>query len=60
MAEKTKDVALYTAYQKLADGTVLPTGYAYGEPWVAQALLMDDIKFDTPEEAKAWWEKNYG
>lgn len=34
--------------------------YAYGEPWIAMALYMDDIKFKTPEEAKAWWEVNYG
>lgn len=37
-----------------------PVAYAYGDPWVAQALFMDDIKFKTPEEAKDWWEKNYG
>lgn len=40
-------------------GNVTTVGYAYGEPWVAQALLMGDIKFATPEEAKAWWERNY-
>lgn len=34
--------------------------YAYGYPWVAVALYMDDIKFATPEEAKEWWEVNYG
>ncbi len=34
--------------------------YAYGKPWIAMALYMDDIKFSTPEEAKAWWEVNYG
>ena len=33
--------------------------YAYGDPWVAMALYMDDIKFETPEEAKAWWDANY-
>ena len=31
--------------------------FAYGDPWVAMALYMDDIKFLTPEEAKAWWTK---
>lgn len=31
--------------------------FAYGDPWVFMALYMDDIKFATPEEAKAWWEK---
>lgn len=34
--------------------------YAFGDEWVAQALYMDDIQFDTPEEAKAWWYENYG
>ena len=34
-----------------------PVAYAYGEPWVAQALLMDDIGYPTPEEAKKAWEK---
>ena len=29
--------------------------YAYGDPWVSQALFMDDWQYDTPEEAiKAW------
>ena len=37
-----------------------PVAYAYGDPWVSMALFMDDLKFKTPEEAKAWWEKNYG
>ena len=52
-------VQLYTAYREDEYGNCIVTGYAYGEPWVAQALLMDDIKFATPEEAKAWWERNY-
>lgn len=51
---------LYISYVELEDGSVEAAGYAYGAPWVAQALMMDDIKFDTPEAAKAWWEKNYG
>ena len=51
---------LYISKRESPDGTVEVLGYAYGDPWVAQALLMDDIKFDTPEEAKEWWEKNYG
>lgn len=33
-----------------------PVAYAYGEPWVAQALFMDDMRYSTPEEAKAAWE----
>ena len=32
-------------------------GYAYGEDWVAQALYMDDMRYSTPEEAKAAWEE---
>ena len=53
------NVRLYESHTILQDGTER-IQYAYGEPWVAQALLMDDIKFDSPEEAKAWWERRYG
>lgn len=42
------------------EGNKIITGYAYGEEWVSMALYMDDIRFDTPEEAIDWWEKNYG
>ena len=45
------------------DGEEEVIGYAYGDEWVAQALAMGDIRFDTEEEARAWWawwEKNYG
>lgn len=52
--------SLYTLYEEDEEGVARPIAYAYGAPWVAQALLMNDIKFDTPAEAKAWWEKNYG
>ena len=31
--------------------------YAYGDPWVAQALFMDDWQYDTPTEAIAAWER---
>ena len=34
-----------------------PVAYAYGEPWVAQALLMNDWQYPTPEEAIAAWER---
>lgn len=54
------DVQMYTMHRTKEDGTDEITGYAYGAPWVAQALLMDDIRFDTPEEAKEWWERRYG
>lgn len=46
--------ALFTKYDE--NGKIL--GYAYGEPWVAQAFSMDDINFDTEEEAREAWE-NY-
>ena len=32
-----------------------PVAYAYGEEWVAQALLMNDIGYPTEEEAKLAW-----
>lgn len=33
-----------------------PVAYAFGDPWVAQALLMDDIGHHTEKEAiKAWY-----
>lgn len=53
------EVRLYEAHTTFADGTER-VRYAYGAPWVAMALYMDDLAFDTPEEAKAWWGKNYG
>lgn len=40
-------------YVKYEDGE--PVAYAYGEPWVAMALYMDDIGYPTPEEAKLAW-----
>lgn len=49
----------YEAHTKLPDGTER-IKYAYGLPWVAMALYMDDIAFDTPEEAKDWWDRRYG
>ena len=58
--EENDEIQLYTAYRQYEDGTVVPYAYAYGAPWVAQALFMDDISFDSPEKAKEWWEKNYG
>lgn len=54
------EARLYTKHAVDLFGNATIEGYAYGEPWVAQALYMDDIQFPTAEEAKAWWEKNYG
>lgn len=48
---------LYVKYRIADDGTKIPVAYAYGESWVEQALYMDDIKYKTPEEAKAGWER---
>lgn len=59
-SDNSTELMLYINYEVGVDGEAHPVGYAYGAPWVAQALLMGDISFDTPEEAKAWWEKNYG
>ena len=58
--DDSTELMLYINCTKDESGNLLAVGYAYGAPWVAQALLMDDIKFDTPEAAKEWWEKNYG
>lgn len=51
---------LYTEKRIDENGNETIVGYAYGEEWVAMAMFMGDIRFDTEEEAKAWWEKNYG
>jgi hypothetical protein len=58
--DDSMELCLYTNCVLEKDGTIRPIGYAYGKPWVSQALLMGDISFDTPEAAKEWWEKNYG
>lgn len=60
MRDEHEEPTLYTHYTQDADGTVRVLGYAYGTSWVAEALLMDDIRFDTPEEAKEWWDKYHG
>ena len=59
-SDNSTELMLYTNYVQEKDGTIRPIGYAYGEPWVALALLMGDMSFDTPEEAKEWWENHYG
>ena len=61
MAEKpNEEPRLYIKKRIHSDGTIVVEAYAYGDPWVQQALLMDDMKFKTPEEAQAWWIENYG
>ena len=51
---------LYISKRLKDDGTEEVIGYAYGLPWVAMALYMGDIIFDTPEKAKEWWDHRYG
>ena len=55
-----ENLQLYVKYDMDEDGEERIIGYVYGEPWVAQALYMDDLCFDTEKEAKEWWYKNYG
>ena len=50
---------LYEAHTVMPDGSER-IKYAYGLPWVAMALYMDDLAFDSPEEAKDWWDRRYG
>lgn len=47
---------LYTRHNAFGNTPGKPK-YAYGDPWVAAALFIDDLKFDTPEEAMQWWEQ---
>ena len=49
---------LFYSMREKENGEVEVVGYAYGEDWVAMAMYMDDLLFDTPEAAKEWWEKN--
>ena len=48
---------LYYKAREDKDGTITIEGYAYGPEWVAMAMYMDDLIFDTPEAAKEWWER---
>ena len=52
-----KDLQMYEMVVKDSDDIVYRHYYAYGEPWVEQALFMDDMKYNTPEEAIAAWER---
>lgn len=60
MPEENKGPTMYVEYEVKEDGSIVPIGYAYGDPWVSQALMMGDMKFKTPEAAKEYWEKHYG
>lgn len=42
------------------NGNVIQKRYAYGDSWIQQALIMDDIGFETELEAMAWWQEHYG
>ena len=42
-------------YTKYIGG--VPVKYLYGPSWKAMELLMDDNGYNTPEEAKAAWER---
>lgn len=52
-------VQMYTSHIVKDDGTDQTIGYAYGPPWIAMALYMGDLVFKTPEEAKAFYEKEF-
>ena len=60
MTKEKTGPTMYVEYEAKEDGTIVPIGYAYGDPWVAQALMMGDMKFKTPEAAKEYWEKHHG
>lgn len=52
-----EEVKLYENVVQHLDGTTEVIGYAYGPPWVSQALLMGDLSFATEAEARAWWDR---
>ena len=58
--EEKEELRLYTLSQKTDDGTYIIEGYAYGLPWVKDALWEGDICLPTPEAAKEWWDRRYG
>ena len=45
---------MYVKYEG-EPGNYHPVAYAYGEPWVAEALFMDDLGYPSEEEAKIAW-----
>ena len=53
----SEELKMYENVVQHLDGTTETIGYAYGPSWVSQALMMGDIRFDTPEEARAWWDR---
>lgn len=49
------ELNMYIKYD--SDGN--PLKYAFGEPWVAMALYLDDRGYDTEKEAiSAWMREN--
>lgn len=48
----SEELQMYTKY--IGDK---PVKYLYGPSWKAMELLMDDNGYNTPEEAKAAWER---
>ena len=53
MTDELKNEQMYILYGKGGKAEA----FAYGEPWVAQAMYMDDWKYPTPEAAKEAWER---
>ena len=53
------EVQLYETHTIMPDGTER-VQFAFGAPWVATALFLGDIAFDSPQEAIDWWERRYG
>lgn len=59
MSEENNGPTMYVEYEMSENGDPIAVGYAYGDPWVSQALMMGDMKFKTPEAAKEYWERHY-
>lgn len=56
--EESDEPRLWTKYgYKEGSDFSCPIAYAYGPKWVGTALYIGDLKFDTPEAAKKWWEE---
>lgn len=53
--EESEKLEMYVEYRGEK-----PVRYAYGEPWVAMAMYMNDYGFPTPEEAIEAWNRRNG